>query len=214
MAIAPVSSVSFRGNYNQVNFEGKKKEKSSGLHVSSSIKAIPLATLIALSPLNNSALSNSSVSQSDIRTEQVQHKRELVFQIALPQELGLSGKHGIMFYDTNNDPSDAEKAIYVISRQNGKFTTEIDITDGFTVETVNYRDGSTPDVNYHSTGEAVLTKREANGVKRVQRSWGNHSIDKKAFDFITRACGDMLEVQYKTTTKDKKEMGGNQMFDY
>ncbi len=52
MAIAPISSVSFRNNYNQVNFEGKKREKSSGLHVSSSIKAIPLATLIALSPLN------------------------------------------------------------------------------------------------------------------------------------------------------------------
>ena len=27
MAISPVSSVSFRNNYNQVNFEGKKKEK-------------------------------------------------------------------------------------------------------------------------------------------------------------------------------------------
>ncbi len=53
MAISPINSVSFRNNYNQVNFEGKKHEKSDGLRVSNSIKAIPLATLIALSPLNN-----------------------------------------------------------------------------------------------------------------------------------------------------------------
>lgn len=52
MAIAPISNVSFRNNYNQVNFEGKKREKSSGLHVSNPVKAIPLAALIALSPLN------------------------------------------------------------------------------------------------------------------------------------------------------------------
>lgn len=54
MAIAPINNVSFRNNYNQVSFEGKNKEKS---HQTSSIKttlrAIPLATLIAMSPLNN-----------------------------------------------------------------------------------------------------------------------------------------------------------------
>lgn len=52
MAIAPVNSVSFRKNYNQVNFEGKKKEKSSGMHVPMAVKAIPLATMLAMSPLN------------------------------------------------------------------------------------------------------------------------------------------------------------------
>lgn len=54
MAIAPISSVSFRNNYNQVNFEGKKKEhKSSGMHIPSVVKAIPLATAIAMSPLTS-----------------------------------------------------------------------------------------------------------------------------------------------------------------
>lgn len=70
MAIAPISSVSFRNNYNQVNFEGKKKEKSSGLHVSNSIKAIPLATLIALSPLNTvDADAQVSVNANRYQTE-------------------------------------------------------------------------------------------------------------------------------------------------
>lgn len=61
MAISPINKVSFRNNYNQVSFEGKNKEKS---HHTSSIKttlrAIPLATLIAMSPLN-SVEANSNV---------------------------------------------------------------------------------------------------------------------------------------------------------
>lgn len=71
MAIVPVSNVSFRNNYSQVNFEGKKKEKSGGLHVSSSIKAIPLATLIALSPLNGvQAQTNNAGSNEKVLTVQ------------------------------------------------------------------------------------------------------------------------------------------------
>jgi len=72
MAIAPISSVSFRNNYNQINFEGKKEKKSSGLHVSSSIKAIPLATMIALSPLNNVE------ADGQVRTSSAQHRTEMV----------------------------------------------------------------------------------------------------------------------------------------
>ena len=58
MAIVAVNNVSFRNNYNQlnntVNFEGKKKEKS-GLHIPMSVKAIPLATMLAMSPLNEAS---------------------------------------------------------------------------------------------------------------------------------------------------------------
>ncbi len=53
MAVSPISSVSFRGNYNQVNFEGKK-DKREQYHTSSftnTLKSIPLAVAIAMSPL-------------------------------------------------------------------------------------------------------------------------------------------------------------------
>ena len=60
MAIAPVSSVSFRNTQNQVHFEGKKERKNhSG--ISNTIKAIPLATLIALSPLNTVEAQNMRI---------------------------------------------------------------------------------------------------------------------------------------------------------
>ena len=50
MAIRPVS-VSFRNNYN-LAFEGRKKKNSEQSHVSSPVKAVPLAVLLAMSPLN------------------------------------------------------------------------------------------------------------------------------------------------------------------
>ena len=54
MAISPINNVSFRNNYNQVNFEGRNKEKSHHTNgVKNTLRSIPLATLIAMSPLNN-----------------------------------------------------------------------------------------------------------------------------------------------------------------
>lgn len=54
MAIRPVSSVSFN-NYsnfsNNVAFEGKKNKSPNNRHCSNPMKAIPLATLIAMSPM-------------------------------------------------------------------------------------------------------------------------------------------------------------------
>lgn len=72
MAIAPISSVSFRNNYNQVNFEGKKKEhKSSGMHIPSAVKAIPLATAIAMSPLTSVDASAQDLLNEDAITGSV-----------------------------------------------------------------------------------------------------------------------------------------------
>ena len=54
MTISPVSAVSFRNNYNQVNF-GSKHKKDEGNHSSrpagTLMKSVPLAALIAMSPL-------------------------------------------------------------------------------------------------------------------------------------------------------------------
>lgn len=93
MAIAPVSSVSFKGNLNQVNFEGKKKEKTSGLQMSNTLKAIPLATLIAMSPLTAKA-------QNDVE----------LMRVTFPQAYAITNEPAdIVFYDTNNDKETIEK---------------------------------------------------------------------------------------------------------
>ena len=56
VAISAVSSVSFRNNY--IQFEGRKKGKKSNdgaqhRHSSTPMKAVPLAVMLAMSPLNN-----------------------------------------------------------------------------------------------------------------------------------------------------------------
>lgn len=56
MAISPVSAVSFKNNYNQVNFGSKHKKGEEGYSsrpAGSLMKSIPLAALIAMSPLVN-----------------------------------------------------------------------------------------------------------------------------------------------------------------
>ena len=60
MAISPVSSVSFN-NYNNVTFAGKEnKENRHSSHTTSPVKAVPLAVLLAMSPMVNVDAQNSN----------------------------------------------------------------------------------------------------------------------------------------------------------
>lgn len=56
MAIKPITSVAFNGNYNKLAFEGRKenKEKNAkgGMHISNTMRAIPLAAALTMAPLN------------------------------------------------------------------------------------------------------------------------------------------------------------------
>ena len=61
MAIMPVSAVNAYQN-NIINFQGKKN-KESNLHSSTSspmLKAVPLAVLIAMSPINAQSINNTN----------------------------------------------------------------------------------------------------------------------------------------------------------
>ena len=68
MAISPINNVSFRNNCNQVNFEGRNKEKSHHTNsVKNTLRSIPLATLIAMSPLNSvEAQTNPTVGEEKL----------------------------------------------------------------------------------------------------------------------------------------------------
>ena len=59
MAISPINSVSFKNNYN-LSFEGNKKKNHAGNHPVSSpyVKAVPLAVLLAMAPLDNTYTQN------------------------------------------------------------------------------------------------------------------------------------------------------------
>ena len=69
MAIMPVSGVSVNKKNNIINFEGKKNKEVTAPQRSytSSVKAIPLAVLIAMSPVNASS-ANTISSQPNVET--------------------------------------------------------------------------------------------------------------------------------------------------
>ena len=63
MAISAVNSVSFRNNYNNIQFEGGKKSKGRAgkhRHLTAPMKAVPLAVLLAMSPLNTVQAQNNT----------------------------------------------------------------------------------------------------------------------------------------------------------
>lgn len=118
MAISPVSSVSFRNNYNQISFEGKRKEKSeSVIHSTSPLKAVPLAVMLAMSPLNSVEAQSTSSNNRQVEVTEVVSARDpyagqiisadKVRQIDYP-----SGQEylniQVKYWDKNNSPSSIE----------------------------------------------------------------------------------------------------------
>ena len=70
--ITAVNNISFKNNYSQVNFEGRKDKEHRGHRgITNTIKAIPLATLIALSPLNTVEVNAQSRTQKPVQTEKL-----------------------------------------------------------------------------------------------------------------------------------------------
>ncbi len=99
MAIAPINNVSFRNNYNQVNFEGKKQEHNHS-KMTNALKSVPLATLIAMSPLN-------------MHAEDV-----VVARVEIENADAITGQNArVLFCDTNGDPSNVEKIIFEFEEQ-------------------------------------------------------------------------------------------------
>lgn len=106
MAISPVSSVSFRNNYGQVNFEGRKEK--SEYHSSSftnTLRSIPLATLIALSPLNTTQAQTTAPQE------------EIVYLQNIDDSLNGSGAVNVWFISTDGDNSNAEKVKFVATEK-------------------------------------------------------------------------------------------------
>ena len=70
MAISPVSSVSFK-NYNNLTFEGKKNKQSYPEHKSAGfMKSIPLAAMLAMSPMVNAKAETLPTESSPIELVQ------------------------------------------------------------------------------------------------------------------------------------------------
>ncbi len=197
MAISPINNVSFRNNYNQVSFEGKNKEKShhtSG--IKTTLRAIPLATLIAMSPLNSvEAQTNTTVN------------KEKVVQMQTYKNPVKDGCN-ILFISNDGNDSDAE----AIALQHGRILnysrtirgvkTDLEKRENFkqyldTLKTLNvtyvFEDGS-PSVTekqYVVAGPRTndVFVSEANTYKTLKHdtSKSEHAeyvIDKELYDYL------------------------------
>lgn len=100
--ITAVNNVSYRNNYNYYNlsFGSNKKQRAEHepRHSSSVLKAIPLATLIAMSPLN----APSATYDFDQNPEKIVLQTNFVDRYT-------NQKFQLFFYDTDGDENTAEK---------------------------------------------------------------------------------------------------------
>ena len=197
MAIAPINNVSFRNKYKQVSFEVKNKEKS---HQTSSIKttlrAIPLATLIAMSPLNNVEAQTNLTANKEKVVQMQTYKN--------PVKDGCN----VLFISNDGNDSDVE----AIALQHGRIVnysrtirgvkTDLEKRENFkqyldTLKTLNvtyvFEDGSPPvtEKQYVVAGPRTndVFVSEANTYKTLKHdtSKSEHAeyvIDKELYDYL------------------------------
>lgn len=223
MAVSPISSVSFRGNYNQVNFEGKKEEKVGGAHVSNSIKAIPLATVIAMSPLVATyAQGNVVFPQSNLKKELYSEINDNDTKVAraflLANEINWAEPHGmtvITAYDSDGDASDYEKLLVEVkSPKAGGPTTKMYVRGLTIVSTYNTDTGKTTK-EYIIEGNRTKSLKKADGTTVEKRQPGvSKSVSKEVFDALRERLGEGIQIKTKKlTTNNDTEAKNAILFD-
>ena len=120
-----------------VSFEkrSKRTDKAQAQHQTNPMKAVPLAVLIAMSPLNAPAQNTSAQTSSATKTEQVAQPEEkvvLTYSYEKPTRAN-TGKADFIFYSTDGDDSSIEKV--KINFETSHFYK----TKGDNAENVNYR---------------------------------------------------------------------------
>ena len=107
MAIRPIINVKYNNNYNNLSFEAKKKNKNHHDTQRSAgfMKSIPLAAIIAMSPMNSAQAQNNQYAPEE--------------KIVLQQEYN-DGKEKfkIHYVSTDGDDSNAEKLKLSFSEEN------------------------------------------------------------------------------------------------
>ena len=135
MTIRPISPVSFSGNYNKLAFEGKKqnKEKSTLSFNPAKKLAVPLAaTVIAMSnPQAVSAkelysdINENYIAMNDTNTKYVSQNKSSNIGTPLTSKLfypkNSTGTIRVRPFDTDNDPTTAEKLVLDIPSYDGSY---------------------------------------------------------------------------------------------
>ena len=223
MTIRPITSVSFNGNYNRLSFEGRKNNSGSSRmsSISSTLKAIPVATLIAMSPLNTSVnlYAQAPVEEKLIMTGNVNNA-------TIPDALGKMKECGIDFISTDGNDNNIEKVrLRFVDWHKGKeiingksisgkyaFTTMIDVKNLELCKEIRKYSGSPDQVKerYYVSGpgdysRSLFFDEEDNSYRKgvFSRKSDNlkEEISKEFYDYLVDLFKDADMVENKTTTK-------------
>lgn len=221
MAISPVSSVSFRNNYGQVNFEGRKEK--SEYHSSSftnTLRSIPLATIIAMSPMVDTyAQGNVTFPDSNLKKELYSEINDNDTKIAkaflMASEINWSEPHGMTVltaYDSDGDASDYEKLVIEIKpTRNGGSSSKMYVR-GLTIMTTYNKDTGKTTKDYIIEGIRTKSIKKADGTVVEKRQPGvSKKVSKEVFDTIRDRLGDSIKVKTKNITTDNDTEAENEI---
>lgn len=198
MAIRPISPVSYANGYNKVSFESRKHKRNNvenSYSTSSFMRSIPLAVLVAMSPLNG------------VQAQTMTNQNEKILQT---QTYKNPVKDGCNILYISNDGNDDD--IEVIALQHGRnlsytrnirgIDTKLIKRENFkqyldTLKTVNvtydYEDGSPSktEKKYIVAGHRAydVYVDRADDLKQLKHTSGStehaeYEIDKELFDFL------------------------------
>lgn len=221
MAIRPISPISYANGYNKVSFESRRKEdnaEESSYSTSLFMKSIPVATLIAMSPLNS----------VQAQTVQSQPKENTVMTQTYKNPI----KDGCNILFISNDGNDDD--IELIALQHGKnytytrnirgIDTKLLKRENFkqyldTLKTVNetVKYGDEPpkkQVKYVVTGPRVydVYVENAESGKLYKHSSGRsehveYVIDKELYDYLLQFMEkNSVVTEDRTRTIQKTDM--------
>lgn len=214
MAIAPISSVSFRNNY--INFEGKKRNNDNrGIQIPDSAKAVPLAVLIAMSPLSDAYAQNQQdYPKPNLKKEYYKKLDNNDTKIGLASfplgDVPWDGKKvmtSVQIYDSNGDESNYEKmVIETFTPQNWQCPDKIYVKD-FVIESTYNTDTKETKNRYIIEGLRTTTRRNADGnyIER-QKSGASTTVNKEVFDVLKQELGDAMKIQKIEKTTNNREI--------
>lgn len=198
MVIRPISPVSYANGYNHVNFEGRKKKENDvgrSYSTSSFMKSIPLAVLVAMSPLNGVQAqtltnSNEKILQTQTYKDPIKDGCNILFISNDGDDSNIEAivlQHGKKFtYTRNIRGIDTQ----LVKRENVKQYLDTLKTVN---ETIKYEDGSPSRTvkKYIASGAKVYDVYVDNAETGKQLKHANGSskhgefeIDKELYDYL------------------------------
>ncbi len=220
MTIRPIISVKYNNNYNNLSFEAKKKNKNHHDTPRSAgfMKSIPLAAIIAMSPMNSAQAQNNQYAPEE--------------KIVLQQEYN-DGKEKfkIHYVSTDGDDSNAEKLklshqeTNTLTKYINRKPTECQQTeystitiDGFKIEylTTTYGEQKlSTDTTYNVTGSnsaiysAVTPINDPDKIidkpYRYESKDAFQPIPKELFDYLWQITAGELPLTKEHSTIDIKQ---------